>query len=75
MSKKTVMHLVSELMGNAQLRSALVQDPLSVLAGYELTETERSAFMRLDLSSFDWGTSGLDERTNKSKCNTPPCGG
>ncbi len=75
MSKKSVMHLVSELMGNAQIRSALAQDPMSVLIGYDLTETERNAFIRLDLSSFDWAASGLDERTNKSLNHTGGCGG
>ncbi len=65
MSQATVTQLISRLMSDAGFRSAVATTPTSALAGYDLTDAERAAFTRVDMSSFDGVASGLDERTNK----------
>lgn len=65
MSQATVKQLIGRLMSDAAFRGALAADPASALAGFDLTNAEREAFVRADLSPFDSAASGLDARTNK----------
>lgn len=65
MSQATVKQLIGRLMSDASFCSAVGIDPMSTLAGYDLTDAEGAAFVRVDLSSFDGEASGLDKRTNK----------
>jgi len=73
MSQATLQQLISKLMSDAGFRSAVGTDPASALAGYDLTDAEREAFMRVDMSSFDSTASGLDGRTNKAPEPTTTC--
>lgn len=73
MSQATVQQLISRLTSDAGFRSAVATNPTSALAGYDLTDAEREAFLRVDMSSFDSAASGLDERTNKGAPRV--CGG
>lgn len=65
MSKSTVEQLVGKLLIDAAFRSAVVAEPASALAGYDLTDEERDAFTRIDASSFDAAASHLDKRLTK----------
>ncbi len=74
MSQATVQQLISKLVSDAGFRSAVGSNPASALAGYDLSDAEREAFTRMDLSSFDGAASGLDERTSKGAIRTGGCG-
>lgn len=65
MSKSTVEQLVGKLLIDAAFRSAVITDPASTLAGYDLTDEERAAFTRIDTSSFDAAARYLDPRLSK----------
>jgi hypothetical protein len=53
MSQATGMQLISRLMSDASFRNTVGNDPLSALAGYNLSDAERGAFMRANMPSFD----------------------
>ncbi len=58
MSQATVTQLIVRLMNDAGFRSAVGSAPMSALTGYGLTDAEREAFTRVDMSSLDGAASG-----------------
>ncbi len=66
MSKTGVEQVIGRLLTDAAFRSAVVADPSTALAGFDLTDEERGAFTRLDPAMLDGAASDLDQRFSRA---------
>ena len=65
MSEEAVHDIVGRAVADEAFRRQLTTDPGAALAGYDLTEGERSNLSSLDARSFDEFAGGLSDRATK----------
>jgi hypothetical protein len=67
MSRATVEQLIGKLVIDEHFREAVAAEGLAALDGYDLTDEERAAFMRMNLADVGAGAQELDVRISKGK--------
>lgn len=67
MSANTVQSIIRRAVSEPDFRAALIANPSSTLADYDLTAEERANLSKLDASLFDGNASDLEERLSRAK--------
>ncbi len=65
MSQDAVIDVIQKAVDDAGFRKILTSSPEEALAGYNLTEEERSGLSSLSAEAFDSFVASLDERTSR----------
>jgi len=65
MSKEAVESVIGKIMLDAEFREAFAAGPDQVLAGFDLSETEKAGLKSIDVETMDALAHTLDERVSK----------
>ena len=67
MSRMVVEQLIGKLVVDEHFREAVAAQGMQALSGYDLTDDERAAFMKMNLADVGAGAQELDTRISKGK--------
>ena len=67
MSRAVVEQLIGKLVIDAHFREQLANEGAAALSGYDLTDEERAAFMRMNMNEVSNVAQELDVRISKAK--------